>query len=109
MAIGKMTETVIFLTNTPVVKGAGWEDSYSTLLTTRGQLIDGSGGRSLSYGEVADSASKRLLVRFQNNLESAMRSDIKILINSITYTMTSFRLVDQKKHLYEFQIQCQTQ
>ncbi len=43
-----MRETVIFLQNTPTVAGAGYADNYTTLITTRGQLIYKSGSRSLT-------------------------------------------------------------
>ena len=103
-----MTEVVVFLQNTPTVQGAGWVDNYTTLLTTRGQLIDSGGSRSLSFGEVADNSSMKLRVRFQAALEAAIRSDMKIVISGNTYTFSSFKLIDQKKHLYEFNIQTQT-
>lgn len=108
MVIGRMKEVVVFLSNTSTQSGAGWVDNYTTLLTTRGQLTDRGGSRSLSYGEVADNSSMRLIVRFQSALAAAIRSDMKIVISSVTYTFSSYKLIDQRKHLYEFLIQCQT-
>lgn len=103
-----MRETVVFLQNTPTVKGAGFEDNYTTLLTTRGQLIDRSGSRGLSFGTIQDSNFLSLRVRFQAALAAALRSDTKIVISGVTYTFSTYALIDQKKHLYEFQIQSQT-
>jgi hypothetical protein len=109
-SIGNMRESVVFLQNTPQPAPAGgYTDNYTTLLTTRGQLIDISGSRSLSFGEVTNNSSMKLICRFQSALESALRSDVKIVISAITYTFSSYKLIDQKKHLYEFDIQCQTQ
>lgn len=110
MAIGKMRESVVFLQNTPAATGTGgYADNYSTLLTCRGQLVDRSGSRVLSYGEVADNSRMSLIVRFQSALAAALRSDTKIVINGDTYTFTTWKLIDQRKHLYQFDIQCQTQ
>lgn len=108
MAIGQMRETVVFLGNTPTAKGAGFVDQYATLLTTRGQLIANSGSRGLSFGAIADGQSYTLICRFQTALAAGLRSDTKIVISGVTYTFSSYKLVDQKKHLYEFQIQCQS-
>lgn len=108
MVVGKMRESVVFLQNTPVAKGAGYIDSYTNLLTTRGQLIDNSGSRSLSFGAVADSGSWRLICRFQTALANSLRSDTKVVINTITYTINGRpKLVDQKKHIYEFSLSSQ--
>jgi len=107
-SIGNMRETVVFLQNTPTVAGAGYADNYTTLITTRGQLIYKSGSRSLTYGDLSDNNFLTLRCRFQTALASALRSDTKIVINSITYTFSAYHLVDQKKHIYEFQIQSQT-
>lgn len=105
-----MREVVVFLQNTPVpAQGGGYTDSYSNLCTTRGQLIDNSGGRSLSFGAGVNTASFRLIVRFQAALFNNLRSDTKVVISGVTYTITDSKLVDQKKHLYEFSISCQTQ
>lgn len=109
MAVGKMTESVVFLANTPTAKGAGYVDQYATLLTTRGQLISNSGNRSLNFGAIADNQSYTLICRFQTALAAGLRSDTKVVISGVTYTINSFKLKDQKKHLYEFQIQCQLQ
>jgi hypothetical protein len=105
MGIGKMTEVVIFLKNVPTTSGPGATDNYSTLLTTRGQLIDKGGSRQLSYGGIADATSMTLICRFQTSLESNLRTDTKIIIGNNTYTFSHWKLIDQKKHLYQFEIQ----
>lgn len=109
-SVGKMREVVIFLQNTPTTSGRGKVDNYSTLLTTRGMLIDNSGGRGLSFGVLQDTESMRLICRFQTALSAALRSDTKIVINNLTYTMQGQpKLINQLKHLYEFTITCQQQ
>lgn len=107
MAVGQMTEVVVFLANTPTAKGAGYVDQYGTLLTTRGRLVANSGSRNLAFGSIADNQSFTLTCRFQTALAAGLRSDTKIVISGVTYTFSSYKLIDQKKHLYEFQIQCQ--
>lgn len=100
-----MREVVVFLTNTPTAKGAGWEDNFTTLLTTRGQLINDSNSRGMQFGSIEDNNRSTLRVRFQSALAAALRSDTKIVISGITYTMNGRpKLVDQRKHLYEFSI-----
>lgn len=108
--VGNMRETVVFLQNTPTpAAGGGATDNYTTLLTTRGQLFEAGDNRSLSFGAVVDNSFMRLVCRFQTALAASLRSDTKIVINSITYTMNGMPvLIDQKKHFYEFKIQGQT-
>lgn len=105
-----MRETVVFLQNSPIpAAGGGATDNYTTLLTTRGQLIDSGDNRSLSFGAIADNSYMRLICRFQTALAASLRSDTKIVISGITYTMNGMpKLIDQKKHFYEFKIQGQT-
>lgn len=104
-----MRETVVFLVNTPTPKGAGFEDAYTTLLTTRGQMIESGDSRGLNNGILGDSTFKRLRCRFQSALATNLRSDTKLVISGLTYTMNGMPyLVDQKKHLYEFKIQAET-
>lgn len=104
ITIGKMREVVEFRQNTPPAAGAGFVDSYTTLLTTRGQLIQNSNSRSLSFGAIGDTAGYKLIVRFQSAISAAIKPDTKILISGLLYTHSGFRLIDQKKHLYEFDI-----
>ena len=106
--IGKMRETVVFLQNTPTAKGAGFEDNYTTLLTTRGSLEDNGGDRSLSFGDVKDNSRMILTVRYQAALAAGLRSDTKVVINGDTYTITEINLIRQLKHFYRIKIQCQT-
>ena len=108
-SVGNMREVVVFLVNTPqAAAGGGFTDSYTTLCTTRGQLLDSGGSRSLSFGAGVDSVSKTLIVRFQTALFNALRSDTKIVISGLTYTFSDQKLIDQKKHLYEFRITAQS-
>lgn len=108
MVIGKMRESVTFRVNTPTALGAGFTDQYADLLTTRGQLVRNSSNRFLSFGEGVDSNSYTLFVRFQTTLDSNLRSDTKIVISGVTYTMNGRpELVDERKHIYKFQVQCQ--
>ncbi len=105
--IGKMRQVVVFLQNNPSPIGAGSKDNYTTLLTTRGQLVSKSGNRSLQFGAIADSSFMTLRCRFNATLAASLRSDTKIVIDGSTYTFTNWTLVDQKKHWYEFQLQAQ--
>lgn len=105
MGIGKMREVVIFLKNVPTTSGPGATDNYSPLLTTRGQLIDRGGNRELSFSSLVDATSMSLICRFQNSLAQNLRSDTKILIGDKTFTFSHYKLIDQKKHLYQFEIQ----
>jgi len=108
MAVGKMRAVVTFLQNVPTAKGAGFADNYTTLLNTRGELVDLSDFRTLGFGEIDDGSTKKLICRFQTAIANSLRSDTKIVIDTITYTMQGRpKLIDQKKHLYEFRIQCQ--
>ena len=108
--VGNMRESVVFLANAPIpAAGGGFTDNYTTLLTTRGQLFDNGDNRAQSFGTVIDNSFMRLVCRFQTALAASLRSDTKIVISGITYTMNGMPvLIDQKKHFYEFKIQAQT-
>ena len=105
-----MREVVVFLQNTPTATaGRGSADNYATLLTTRGQLMDAGDNRALSFGAIADNTFMRLICRFQTALAASLRSDTKVVISGITYTLNGQpKLIDQKKHLYEFSLQGKT-
>lgn len=106
--IGKMRESVEFKTNSPTAAGAGFADSYTTLLTTRGQLVRASENRSLSFGAIADNESYVLYVRFQSAIDAVLRSDVKIVISGVTYTMNGRpKLIEQRKHIYKFKLNAQ--
>lgn len=108
-SIGNMREVVVFIANTPTpAAGGGFTDNYSTLCTTRGQLVETGGSRVLSFGAGVNNVNQTLIVRFQTALFNSLRSDTKIVINGLTYTFSDAKLIDQKKHLYEFQITAQS-
>lgn len=104
MAIGKLIHRVIFYVNSPTAAGAGFKDSYSTLLTTRGYLRRKSGSRNLSFGAIQNQTSCELYVRYQTLLENNLRSDVKISVNGKLYTIESWEKVEEKAFYYKFEI-----
>jgi len=63
MAVGKMRNTVTFRKNTPAAAGAGFADSYTDLLTTRGHLKRASQGRDFSFGAIVDNEIANRYIR----------------------------------------------
>lgn len=116
LSIGQMRSVVVFLTNTPVttatatreaVTTGGGNDVYTTLLTTRGRLRKKSGNRGLDLGLLAGQDSYELICRFQSSLESALKVNMKVTVDSANYTITTWEKVDQINHIYKFDLNIQ--
>lgn len=102
MGIGEFTKTVVFKQNTPTTLGAGKKDAYTTLLTTKGRLKKQSGSRSLGFGDIQITNSYELLVRYQSSLATNLRADVKIEIDSKTFTIQTFEKIGEKNFYYRF-------
>jgi hypothetical protein len=100
----RMDKIVVFKSNTPTTKGAGSADSYSTLCTTRGRLKKSSSVRTLSAGEMSFDGTYELIVRYQDTIHNAIRNDLKILIDSVTYTIQSWEKMREKRFYLKFTI-----
>ena len=101
MGVGNLHKVVLFRKNTPGTLGAGGSDSYSDLLTTRGSLKKINGSRGLSFGEVLESNSYELIVRVQTLLEQNLRTDLRVVIEGRTFTISSWDKMDEKRFYYK--------
>ena len=101
---GLMINICEFQKNTPVVEGAGFVDSYAMLLSCKGYLRKRSGVRVLSEGEVSFQDSFELITDFIQNLYDNLRSDLKVIINSRTYTVDSWEQMEEKRFYLKFQL-----
>lgn len=104
MVIGKFDKVVALQKNTPTGQGAGLVDSYSTYVTTRGYLKKKSGNRGVSFGEILGNDSYTLFVRYQTAIATYLRTDNKVIIDSKTFTVDSFELVDEEKKYYKINL-----
>jgi hypothetical protein len=102
MGIGQLNKIVTFKLNTPTVKGAGKEDAYTTLLSTRGSMKQLSGSRQLAYGEISEGVRWELIVRFETYLEAALSMKLKVEYDSRTYTVDSWEKIGEKRFYYKF-------
>lgn len=102
MGVGEFTKVVTFKVNSPTTQGAGKKDAYTTLLTTRGRLRKQNGSRSLSYGDIVLTDNYELLVRYETTIASNIRPDLKIEIDSVTYTIQSVEKIGDKIFYYRF-------
>ena len=100
MALGQFDKVVIFKTNTPSTSGAGYSDSYATLLTTRGRMRRLSGSRSFSFGDIQETNTWELTTRYQSSLASNLSTSLKAEIDSVTYTVTAWENIDEKKQYF---------
>jgi hypothetical protein len=101
LGIGGLHKIVVFNKNTPAQMGAGTVDSYSTLLTTRGSLKKQSGIRGLGFGELLESNSYVMYVRYQQALEDNLRMDMKIEVEGRVFTISSYDKVEEKRFYYK--------
>lgn len=99
--IGKFTKTVVFQNNTQVAQGAGYADSYSNLLTTKGYLKTNSGGRGLNAFEVTSDVTFELWVRYQSTLETNLSVKMRVVIDSVNYTVSSWEKIEEKRKYYK--------
>lgn len=102
MDIGLLKEIVTFKFNYPATLGAGFSDNYFDLLTTRGYLKKRTGQRSFESGEVLNKGTYELWIRYAAYLESYLRSDIKIVINSREYTIETYEKIDEQNFYFKF-------
>lgn len=98
--IGQMRQVVKLCLNQPTQRGAGWQDNYGILLTTRGRLKQSSGYRNASEGEIQGDKTFELIVRYQQAIESTISISSKWLIDGVFYTIHSWEKKDQETFLY---------
>lgn len=108
-----MREVIVFKVNAPTISASGGRqavttgglnDSYSTLITTRGRLRKKSGGRGLNLGIISDSQGYELICRFQSTLENSLRIDTKVDIANGRYTIDTWEKIDNRDHIYKFSL-----
>lgn len=102
MAVGQLNKVIVFKQNTPIQKGAGKEDAYTTLLTTRGSMKQLSSSKGLYYGEISEGARWELMVRFETALASALNMSLKVEYDSRTFTIDSWEKIGEKRFYYKF-------
>lgn len=106
--IGKLRSVIKIEQNVPVAMGAGFIDSYTELLTTRGLLVKQTGNRGLDNSAVSQDSRFELFVRFQVALSNALNNDsIKALRfihnDGRVFTLVSTEYVSEdKKSFYRF-------
>lgn len=102
MDIGQLNKIVTFKQNTPIAKGAGKEDVYTTLLSTRGKITQLNSSRGTQYGEISEGARWELIVRFETDLESALSMKLKVEYSGRTFTVDSWEKIGEKRFYYKF-------
>ena len=103
MGVGQFDKVVVFKSNSPSSATSGGKvDSYSTLLTTRGKLRRLNGSRGLSFGEMFDSNSFELTVRYETALASALKTSLRVEIDSVNYAVSTYEKIDEKKFYIRF-------
>lgn len=102
MDVGLLKEVVRIDFNYPAAAGAGFTDTYFELLTTRGYLKKLRGQRSFETGEVVNKQTYELWIRYQAYLETYLRNDLKITINSRVYTIETYEKIEEKHFYYKF-------
>lgn len=115
-SIGQMRTTVIFLSNNPTtsatatreaVTTGGQNDVYSSSITTRGRLRKKNGNKDLALGLLSGQDSYELICRFQTAVNSILKVNGKVLVDSVEYTIQTWEVVDQVRHLYKIQLNTQ--
>lgn len=101
--IGELRDSGQLQINTPVAQGAGFKDSFATLLTCRGRLTKYKGDRSLNSSEVNINASWEWVCRFQAAIDEVTnKKSIRWIIDGRKFSVNNYELIDQKKRYYRF-------
>lgn len=101
--IGKLRQSGQLQVNTPVQQGAGFKDSFATLLTCRGELTKLRGNRELNSAEVNINAAWQWICRVQTAINTVTnKKSIRWIIEGRTFTVNNYELIDQKKRYYRF-------
>lgn len=98
--IGAMYHTVEVLVNSGGTLGAGGDDNYTTLLTTRGSLRASSGSRNNAFAVIEGGNSWTIITRYQDTIWNALRMSTKLQIDGVRYTMQSWERVNDNRRAY---------
>ena len=104
MRIGQLNKVVLFQMNIPAALGAGGKDVYVDLLTTKGYLKKKSGFKNAQFGEISSDNSYDLWIRYQPYLQSHLRIDLRIIINSRVFALESWEQVNEKNFYYRLAV-----
>ena len=102
MDIGKLNKEIVFKQNVPLTKGAGKEDAYTTLLTTRGSMVQKSSSRGSNYGEIYDAKNWECVTRWQEALDGLDFMKMKLEYDSKTFQITSVEKIGEKRFYLKF-------
>lgn len=101
--IGKMRDVCVLKSNATTDLGAGGLDNYVALLTTRGYLKKASGGRGVSFGDIAIGNTHTLIVRKSSQMTGSLRRDSKWEIKGRTFTINDYEEMEDP-HYYKFSL-----
>ena len=104
MDIGNFDKTVTFLVNNSTDLGAGGKDNYTPLLTTRGYLRKGGGGRTNAFNDIEGNESWTLYTRQQALLAANLTMSLKMLIQGQVFTLQGWEDIEEKHLYFKFNI-----
>lgn len=102
--VGKMDKVVLFRKNNSAALGAGAQDSYADLLTTRGALKKVRGNTGISFGDILTNDAYTLIVRKQSLLESNLSNSLRIFIEGRSFKVDSWENIEEDHFYYRFNI-----
>lgn len=102
--IGRLKKIVTFKKNSRASLGAGSKDNFETFLTTRCSLEKKRAVKQADRGQAEVAQWYKMICRFQLNLINNLSTTSICVIDSETYVIHDFDLIDEKRHLYEFVI-----
>lgn len=102
--IGEMDAICRLMANNPNPLGAGNQDAYTVLLSTRGKLRKRSGNRASVTADIIIQNSWTLTVRKQNALVQALRPDLKWEIRGEWYTVQTWEDLKEDHRFYVFEL-----
>lgn len=104
MDVGKMDKVVLFRINNSTQLGAGGQDGYADLLTTRGYFKQDSGSRDGAFADIQSGSSGSLTVRRQSLLTSNLSTSLQIVFDGRTFIVHSWEDVSEEHFYYKFRI-----
>lgn len=102
-SIGSLKHVGVYVQNTPVAQSSGgYKDSYTNVLTTRGELKARSSSKEVNAGQVEFRNTFDWTCRFRPDLVINKKS--KWVIEGKEYNIEGYELIDMKKCYYKFRL-----
>jgi len=102
-SIGECRSVVQFQQNQPVDnESGGQDDTWTTIVTTRGRLRKKSGHKDIELGSLQFDKSYELVCRYQSDIPTS--PDARVMVDGKTYRINDWEAESEINHLLIFNL-----